>query len=98
MEVGVDHDFGIIEGLAQKKVRGSTHNFAQQEAMTAQESEQCVEVGFQLAGQYAEQGAGLVGAGEMGIGSTTSASARLQPPALNPGLNKELRFCRLLSD
>jgi nicotinate-nucleotide--dimethylbenzimidazole phosphoribosyltransferase len=43
--------------------------------MTAEESEQCVEVGFQLAGQYAERGAGLVGAVEMGIGNTTSASA-----------------------
>jgi len=43
--------------------------------MTAEEAEQCVEVGFQLAREYSDQGAGLVGVGEMGIGNTTSASA-----------------------
>lgn len=75
VDVGVDHDFDPIEGLVQKKVRAGTRNFIQHEAMTAEESEQCVEVGFQLAGQYAERGAGLVGAVEMGIGNTTSASA-----------------------
>ncbi len=75
VDVGVDHDFDPIEGLVQKKARGGTRNFSEQEAMTVQESEQCVEIGFQLAVQYADRGAGLVGVGEMGIGNTTSASA-----------------------
>jgi nicotinate-nucleotide--dimethylbenzimidazole phosphoribosyltransferase len=75
VDVEVDHDFDPIDGLVQRKVRGGTRNFVQEEAMTDEEAHQCVEVGFQLAQDYADQGAGLVGVGEMGIGNTTSASA-----------------------
>ena len=75
VDVGVDHEFDLTDGLVPRKVRGGTRNFVQEEAMTAEEAEQCVEVGFQLAREYSDQGAGLVGVGEMGIGNTTSASA-----------------------
>ena len=75
VDVGVDHEFDPTEGLVQRKIRGGTRNFSQEAAMTDEEAHRCVEVGFQLAGEYSDQGAGLVGVGEMGIGNTTSASA-----------------------
>jgi nicotinate-nucleotide--dimethylbenzimidazole phosphoribosyltransferase len=59
VDVGVDHDFDPIDGLVQRKVRGGTRNFFQEETMTDEEVHQCVEVGFQLAQDYTDQGAGL---------------------------------------
>ena len=47
-----------------------TRNFARESAMTRAEAEQAIDTGFSYAAE-----AGILGAGEMGIGNTTSAAA-----------------------
>lgn len=44
-------------------------------AMTREQAEVCVNAGIRLAQQAAENGAGLIGTGDMGIGNTTASSA-----------------------
>ncbi len=75
VDIGVDHDFGRLDGLVDKKVLKGTRNFAKGPAMTREEAVQCVEVGIGLAREYAEKGYTIFGTGEMGIGNTTPSSA-----------------------
>ncbi len=75
IDIGVDHDFGQIDGLLQRKVIRGTRNFTKGPAMTREEAVRCVEVGVEIAYEYAAKGYGLFGTGEMGIGNTTPSSA-----------------------
>jgi nicotinate-nucleotide--dimethylbenzimidazole phosphoribosyltransferase len=75
VDVGVDHDFGEIEGLVSMKVMRGTRNFAHLAAMTREEALRCIGVGILLANGYAAKGYKIFGTGEMGIGNTTPASA-----------------------
>jgi len=75
IDIGVDCDFGAVDGLLHKKVVRGTKNFAQGPAMTREEAIRCIEVGIKLANEYAANGYGLFGTGEMGIGNTTPSSA-----------------------
>ncbi|HSW65088.1 MAG TPA: nicotinate-nucleotide--dimethylbenzimidazole phosphoribosyltransferase [Dissulfurispiraceae bacterium] len=75
VDIGVDHDFGPVEGLLRRKVLRGTRNFMKGPAMTHAEAVRCVEVGIELADEYAAKGYSLFGTGEMGIGNTTSSSA-----------------------
>lgn len=77
IDVGVDWEFGELRGLRQCKVRRATANFARGAAMTHDEAERCVELGIQLAQQAAAENVFLLGAGDMGIGNTSSAAAIL---------------------
>lgn len=75
IDIGVNYDFEDADGLIQKKVVSGTRNMAKGPAMTRKEAEQCINVGIDLACEYAERGYNLFGTGEMGIGNTTPASA-----------------------
>jgi len=75
IDIGVDCDFGAVDGLIHKKVVRGTKNFTKGPAMTRQEAIRCIEVGIELATEYAAKGYGLFGTGEMGIGNTTPSSA-----------------------
>ncbi len=75
VDVGVDYDFAGITGLIHKKVARGTKNFAKGPAMTPEEALAAITVGIELANQCREEGIGLVGTGEMGIGNTTPSSA-----------------------
>ena len=75
IDIGVDYDFGQTEGLIHKKVVPGTRNITKGPAMTIDEAERCVEIGIDLAHEYAEKGYNLFGTGEMGIGNTTPSSA-----------------------
>lgn len=75
VDIGVDCDFGEVEGLIRKKVVRGTGNFAKGPAMTREEAIRCIEVGIELANEYASNGYGLFGTGDMGIGNTTPSSA-----------------------
>jgi nicotinate-nucleotide--dimethylbenzimidazole phosphoribosyltransferase len=77
VDVGVDYDFGELPGLRSCKVRRGTANFAGRPAMTREEAIQSVELGIQCARQAATENLFLLGAGDMGIGNTTSAAAIL---------------------
>jgi nicotinate-nucleotide--dimethylbenzimidazole phosphoribosyltransferase len=77
VDVGVDCEFGELHGLRNCKVRRGTANFARGPAMTRHEAERSVELGIQLAREAASGNIFLLGAGDMGIGNTSSAAAIL---------------------
>jgi nicotinate-nucleotide--dimethylbenzimidazole phosphoribosyltransferase len=77
IDVGVDYEFGAVRGLRNCKVRRGTENFSRGPAMTRVEARQSVETGIRLVQEVAAEGPFLLGAGEMGIGNTTSAAAVL---------------------
>jgi len=77
VDVGVDHEFAAPRGLRNCKVRRGTANFARGPAMTRAEALRCVELGIRLAEEAAAQDPFLLGAGDMGIGNTSSAAAIL---------------------
>ena len=75
VDIGVDFDFDAVPGLIHKKVMSGTKNFVKESAMSPAQAEQAIEVGIELATEAVQQGIGLIGTGEMGIGNTTASSA-----------------------
>jgi nicotinate-nucleotide--dimethylbenzimidazole phosphoribosyltransferase len=75
VDVGVDADFGSIDGLLDYKVRRGTRNMLREAAMTDAEVTRALEVGTVLAEEARRKGHSLLAVGEMGIGNTTAASA-----------------------
>lgn len=75
IDIGVDHDFGEIEGLINLKVINGTKNLAKEPAMTRDDAVRCIETGIELADGYAKKGYKIFGTGDMGIGNTTPSSA-----------------------
>jgi nicotinate-nucleotide--dimethylbenzimidazole phosphoribosyltransferase len=77
IDVGVDHEFSNPAGLRNCKIRHGTRNFSRGPAMTRFEAMQSIETGFRLVEEVALENLFLLGAGEMGIGNTSSAAAIL---------------------
>ena len=77
VDVGVDYAFAAPRGLHNSKIRRGTANFARGAAMTRDEAERCVELGIRLAQEAADENIFILGAGDMGIGNTSSATAIL---------------------
>jgi nicotinate-nucleotide--dimethylbenzimidazole phosphoribosyltransferase len=75
VDVGVDADFNAMPGLLHHKVRRGTRNMVREPAMSMEEVEQALRVGYQLGSEAAAAGHTLGVIGEMGIGNTTAASA-----------------------
>jgi nicotinate-nucleotide--dimethylbenzimidazole phosphoribosyltransferase len=75
VDVGVDADFGSIPALLHYKVRRGTRNMLKEAAMSEDEVEQALRVGYQLGSEAAAAGHSIIAVGEMGIGNTTAASA-----------------------
>ncbi|MEW6603016.1 MAG: nicotinate-nucleotide--dimethylbenzimidazole phosphoribosyltransferase [Nitrospirota bacterium] len=80
VDIGVDYDFSDIGArrsvpLKIKKVLSGTRNMRKGPAMTREEAEKCLQVGIELADEYAKQGYNIFGTGEMGIANTTPSSA-----------------------
>jgi nicotinate-nucleotide--dimethylbenzimidazole phosphoribosyltransferase len=67
---------GEIDGLfvSRKIIRG-TKNMRNGPAMTRDEAIRCIEVGIELANEYAKKGYKIFGTGDMGIANTTPSSA-----------------------
>jgi nicotinate-nucleotide--dimethylbenzimidazole phosphoribosyltransferase len=72
-DLGVDHDFLGAKGVADKKVRRGTRNFAREAAMTREECQRAINAGAELVSELGD--VDLLAVGEMGIGNSTSASA-----------------------
>ena len=72
VDAGVNHDFGRRAGLLDRKIAHGTRNFVREAAMTAQQCAQAMRHGAELAEKLPGN---VVGFGEMGIGTTTSAAA-----------------------
>lgn len=75
VDIGVNHDFGDLQGLIQRKVRRGTRNFVQGPALTAEETAMALNTGLDLAAEARSNGIDLLATGEMGIGNTTASSA-----------------------
>ena len=77
VDVGVDYNFGELdkEGFVSRKVVSGTKNMRKGPAMTREEAEKCINVGIELANEYAGKGYKMFGTGEMGIANTTPSSA-----------------------
>lgn len=75
VDIGVNFDFEAVPGLIHKKVMPGTKNLMVESAMSLAQAEQALTVGIELAAEAAQQGVGLIGTGEMGIGNTTASSA-----------------------
>ena len=75
IDIGVDYEFGNTDGLVHKKVIRGTKNIRKCPAMTQDETVKCLEVGIDLANEYAKKGYHIFGTGEMGIANTTPSSA-----------------------
>jgi nicotinate-nucleotide--dimethylbenzimidazole phosphoribosyltransferase len=77
IDVGVDYEFSTAQGLRNCKVRRGTNNFSLGPAMAPSEARQSIETGIRLVEEVALKNLFLLGAGEMGIGNTSSAAAVL---------------------
>ena len=77
IDVGVDYEFSEPRGLRNCKIRRGTSNFSRGAAMSRPEAVQSIETGIRLVEEIASENLFLLGAGEMGIGNTSSAAAIL---------------------
>ena len=89
VDIGVDYDFdpslspltksrikGGYGGLfISKKVVMGTKNMRKGPALTRDEALRCIEVGIELADEYAKKGSKIFATGDMGIANTTPSSA-----------------------
>ncbi|HEX5754416.1 MAG TPA: nicotinate-nucleotide--dimethylbenzimidazole phosphoribosyltransferase [Archangium sp.] len=75
VDVGVRHPVEGLEGVKVRRVGPGTANFTRGPAMTLAQARAALEVGVEVAVGLADEGVGLVGLGEMGIGNTTASSA-----------------------
>ena len=75
VDIGVDYDFGELDGLLHMKAVKGTRNFTKGPAMTKEEALKCIETGITLAEGYTKKGYKIFGTGDMGIGNTTPSSA-----------------------
>lgn len=77
VDIGVDYDFGDLKnnGFVSNKIISGTKNMRKGPAMTREEAEKCINVGIELANEYAGKGYKIFGTGEMGIANTTPSSA-----------------------
>jgi nicotinate-nucleotide--dimethylbenzimidazole phosphoribosyltransferase len=75
VDIGVAHEFGPLPGLLHRKVALGTKNFARVPAMTREEAVRALEVGVTLAREAVNDGIGLFGVGDMGIGNTAASTA-----------------------
>ena len=76
VDVGVNADISH-QMIKNRKIRKSTWNIAKGAAMTRNEAEQAILAGIETAIEAAGAGYKLLGAGEMGIGNTTTSAAVL---------------------
>ncbi len=77
-------DAGIkspLEGAAdnahyrEQRIGPGTRNLATEAAMTAEQAEQCLQFGAQIAREQLENGSNVIACGEMGIANSTAAAA-----------------------
>jgi nicotinate-nucleotide--dimethylbenzimidazole phosphoribosyltransferase len=74
VDLGLDGDIKD-ERMISRKIRRGTSNFATGPAMSRDEAVLAVETGIEITGRAIDEGAGILGTGEIGIGNTTTASA-----------------------
>lgn len=76
VDIGIKEDVKL-EGILQEKIAYGTKNIAKEPAMTMEEIEKAITVGFSLVETLKKQGYETIGVGEMGVGNTTTATSVL---------------------
>lgn len=77
INMGIINESVRWPNVEHKAIAAGTRNFRLEAAMTAEQCQQAIDVGQQLAIDAVNNGSNLLIIGEMGIGNTTSASALL---------------------
>jgi nicotinate-nucleotide--dimethylbenzimidazole phosphoribosyltransferase len=87
-DVGVESDTSAqpFSGVTYRRIGSGTRNFLRGAAMTHDEARSAIEVGIEVAREFADAGVTLIGIGEMGIANSSSAAAVISaatgiPPA-----------------
>ncbi len=75
VDMGVRHPVEGLGGVKVRRMGPGTANFTRGPAMTREAAEAALDVGVEVAWGLVEEGVGLVGLGDMGIGNTTASSA-----------------------
>lgn len=75
VDAGVNHEFGMLPGLIDEKIRLGTRSFLESPAMTQEECRQALEGGVRRVEAVRRTGCNTIGFGEMGIGNSSSAAA-----------------------
>lgn len=75
VDIGMKEPLEKGSGIIEKSIAKGTNNFAKEPAMTREDAIKAIEVGIELAIEFAEKGYQLLAVGEMGIGNTTTSSA-----------------------
>ena len=76
MDVGIEADFSH-PGVRNLKLGHGTKNFAVEPAMDRRQALSAIKIGIEAAMRARDEGAQIIGVGEMGIGNTTTSSAVL---------------------
>lgn len=77
VDIGIKEDIPSDAGVIIRKIKKGTDNMAKGPAMTREEAIKALEVGIEIATKEIQQGANLLGTGEMGISNTTPSTAIL---------------------
>lgn len=87
IDLGTVSKLEDLAGVLSKRIGSATNNFCTQSAMTAEQCEQALKVGADIAEKAQQSNADIFIGGDMGIGNTTTsaalACALLQEPATN---------------
>lgn len=75
VDMGVNFDFGGVDGLIDRKIARGTKNLAKEPAMSREDAVRALEAGIALALEARAEGVTMLGTGDMGIGNTTPSSA-----------------------
>lgn len=75
VDLGLDGDVADGRIITRKIRRSGTGNIAKGPAMSREEAVRAMETGIEIAHKAIDEGAGILGTGEIGIGNTTTASA-----------------------
>lgn len=74
VDLGI-YNFEGSEDVIDRRISNSTKNFLKEDAMTYDQATQAIEVGIDLADELFKKGYDVLGAGELGMGNTTTSSA-----------------------
>lgn len=74
VDMGI-RDFPGMKGILNRRIANGTSDILYGPAMSREDAQRAILTGIDLAGDMKRQGYRLLGAGEMGIGNTTTASA-----------------------
>jgi len=75
VDVGVKADLAETLPIQHCKIRRGTANIRREAAMSREEAIQALKIGIRVANELVDNGAQVIGLGEMGIGNTTASSA-----------------------